>query len=439
MPPTTIVAVGGEGSRQARKRKRTKAESKGGRAKSEKHKGGELSRYERDMAKNGIDIAAEIKAVNEVPTISETFKVLDVIGSGTFSTVYKARIRTKDEMVALKRIIPNCRAKFIDREVACLHKLNGEHNVAALYTILSYEDTHVLVLEYFDHEIFSAYFRDIALDQVQAYMGALLQALAHVHKHHIVHRDVKPANFLHSRRSKRFLLVDFGLAQETTETGITDRPPRKPPQTKLDRQAPAHVLHTYGKPFRYGCGAKDGGAGKSDRRREQDTQRAGTRGFRAPEVLLRSPIQTPAIDVWSAGVVMLSILSGTSPFFLSNRDVDGLIEIANVCGITRVSALAKFYGKDFQTGTKLAVDDVTGSATELQGLCEMAYPDHPSHTPGQGALSKSVYSLLEELLSVEPHRRITAEDALRHPFFTGGVQSRALSYTPHVAQRKKKI
>jgi hypothetical protein len=42
---------------------------------------------------------------------------------------------------------------------------------------------------------------------------------------------------------------------------------------------------------------------------------------------------------------MLSILSGTSPFFLSNRDVDGLIEIANVCGITRVSALAKFYGK----------------------------------------------------------------------------------------------
>jgi hypothetical protein len=42
-------------------------------------------------------------------------------------------------MVALKRIIPNCRAKFIDREVACLHKLNGEHNVAALYTILSYE------------------------------------------------------------------------------------------------------------------------------------------------------------------------------------------------------------------------------------------------------------------------------------------------------------
>lgn len=165
--------------------------------------------------------------------------------------------------------------------------------------------------------------------QVQAYMGALLQALAHVHKHHIVHRDVKPANFLHSRRSKRFLLVDFGLAQvsmfvhlcgfavglhlvcrihfvtiplarfatpwvhgmqETTETGITDRPPRKTPQTKLDRQAPAHVLHTYGKPFRYGCGAKDGGAGKSDRRREQDTQRAGTRGFRAPEVCLRVPI-----------------------------------------------------------------------------------------------------------------------------------------------------
>jgi serine/threonine protein kinase len=37
--------------------------------------------------------------------------------------------------------------------------------------------------------------------------------------------------------------------------------------------------------------------------------RGGTRGFRAPEVLLRCVKQTVAIDIWSAGVILLSILS----------------------------------------------------------------------------------------------------------------------------------
>lgn len=37
--------------------------------------------------------------------------------------------------------------------------------------------------------------------------------------------------------------------------------------------------------------------------------RGGTRGFRAPEVLLRCTKQTVAIDIWSAGVILLSILS----------------------------------------------------------------------------------------------------------------------------------
>ena len=61
-------------------------------------------------------------------------------------------------------------------------------------------------------------------------MGGLLRALAYVHSHGIIHRDVKPANFLFDRRRRQFALVDFGLAQRTDEP-----PPEKkmsPPNCK---------------------------------------------------------------------------------------------------------------------------------------------------------------------------------------------------------------
>ena len=61
-------------------------------------------------------------------------------------------------------------------------------------------------------------------------MGGLLRALAYVHGHGIIHRDVKPANFLFDRRRRQFALVDFGLAQRTDEP-----PPEKkmsPPNCK---------------------------------------------------------------------------------------------------------------------------------------------------------------------------------------------------------------
>ena len=72
--------------------------------------------------------------------------------------------------------------------------------------------------------------------------------------------------------------------------------------------------------------------------------RAGTRGFRAPEILLKCPEQTTAIDIWSAGIILLFFLCGRFPMFRSNDDIDALLEIATIIGKKRMERVAALHG-----------------------------------------------------------------------------------------------
>ena len=77
--------------------------------------------------------------------------------------------------------------------------------------------------------------------------------------------------------------------------------------------------------------------------------RAGTPGFRAPEVLLKYPHQTTAVDVWSAGVILLCILSGRYPFFRAHDDMSALAQIVSLLGSKAMAEAAKNCGKCFDS------------------------------------------------------------------------------------------
>lgn len=64
----------------------------------------------------------------------------------------------------------------------------------------------------------------MSIGTIACYMKALLIALAHLHAHGVIHRDVKPSNFLYATGcGDRALLVDFGLAQKETRRKSTTR------------------------------------------------------------------------------------------------------------------------------------------------------------------------------------------------------------------------
>ncbi|KAF9315820.1 hypothetical protein BG003_002616 [Podila horticola] len=88
---------------------------------------------------------------------------------------------------------------------------------------------------------------------------------------------------------------------------------------------------------------------KKDNRPCLKVNRAGTRGFRAPEILMKHVYQTVSLDIWAVGVILLCFLTGRFPFFNSNDDADALLEIAIVFGSTEMKKVAASFHRSFIT------------------------------------------------------------------------------------------
>ena len=155
---------------------------------------------------------------------------------------------------------------------------------------------------------------------------------------------------------------------------------------------------------------------------ELNVPRAGTPGFRAPEILLRSSKQTAKLDIWSAGVIFASILSGRYPFFRTMDDMTCLAEIVTIFGSSRVkraaAALDKCLiisgGKGGSGGRKLPPIDLKDLCTKLRASLEAA---QPAEVLVGFEAPDSAYDLLGHLLDPNPNSRFSAAEALNHPFF----------------------
>jgi cell division control protein 7 len=60
---------------------------------------------------------------------------------------------------------------------------------------------------------FQTYLTKLSLDEVRNYMYELLKAINHLAANGIMHRDIKPTNFLYDPESQTGLLIDFGLSE----------------------------------------------------------------------------------------------------------------------------------------------------------------------------------------------------------------------------------
>lgn len=146
---------------------------------------------------------------------------------------------------------------------------------------------------------------------------------------------------------------------------------------------------------------------KKDDRLSRRANRAGTRGFRAPEVLLKCTDQTTEIDVWSAGVILLTILSRRFPFFNSTDDVDAVIEIASIFGNKRMKSCALLHGSVF----KCTLPTVGENGHSMQKLINWS-TGRDTSSPEEFPAVK----FLERCLELDPRKRMKSNEALKHEF-----------------------
>ncbi|XP_017137753.1 cell division cycle 7-related protein kinase isoform X1 [Drosophila miranda] len=506
--------------------------------------------------------------LTRIPDVGHLFDVQSRIGNGTFSTVLLATLKREANLpesmrrkFAIKHHIPTSHPDRIMKELQCMTKMGGMDNVVGIHCCMRCDASAAFVMPYMPHDRFHDFYTKMDVSEIRLYMRNLLVALRHVHKFNVIHRDVKPSNFLYNRRRREFLLVDFGLAQhvnppvsapgtavgqqeqrsrhtggaggphskrfrdretealQTTvaaaiavaaadaglggavkrmrlnEEGGWSKMPLKPvneiahaqneskevvPQaseTQLSTQN-IHQQQQHMQPDQTtstGTGTASTGSKYNTNRsatgstnsakcfcfanpsvclnclmkKEVHASRAGTPGYRPPEVLLKYADQTTAVDVWSVGVIFLSLMSSVYPFFKAPNDYIALAEIVTIFGDQEIrkTALAlermvtlsqrsrplnlrklclRFRNRAIFSDAKMlkkyeAPDgqcEVCKNCDQyfFNCLCEESdYVTEPLEP--YEVFPASAYDLLERLLEVNPHKRITAAEALQHSFF----------------------
>ena len=162
-----------------------------------------------------------------VGTVLENrYEILEMIGSGGMATVYKAKCRVLNRYVAIKVLKDSLK---YDSDV--VKRFNAESRAAAglshpnivqVYDVSEKGGLDYIVMEYIDGITLKDYIAKkgaLPWEEACNFAVQIGRALECAHKNHIIHRDIKPHNVLLTRDGM-LKVADFGIAQATTTETI---------------------------------------------------------------------------------------------------------------------------------------------------------------------------------------------------------------------------
>ena len=151
------------------------------------------------------------------------YKILKLIGDGTYGTVYKGLNTETNSYVAIKILKKNF-SNFNEclqlNEIKILKELNHE-NIIKLLEVIREENNKVsLIFEYLDENLndfinkYEEKKEKIPEQTIKNILHQILEGLNYLHSQGIIHRDLKPDNILLDLTNKKVKIADFGTAKK---------------------------------------------------------------------------------------------------------------------------------------------------------------------------------------------------------------------------------
>ena len=158
--------------------------------------------------------------------LQDRYEILEKIGSGGMSVVYKARCHTLNRLVAIKVLKEEFASdeNFVSKfkmEAQAAARLSHP-NIVNVYDVVDEESLHYIVMELIEGITLKSYIEKKGFLESKEAIGIAIQVaqgIAAAHEHHIIHRDIKPQNMIISRDGK-VKVADFGIARAVSSQTI---------------------------------------------------------------------------------------------------------------------------------------------------------------------------------------------------------------------------
>jgi casein kinase II subunit alpha len=288
----------------------------------------------------------------------DNYEVVRKIGRGKYSEVFEGVQRVHNSKCVVKVLKP-VKKKKIRREIKILQNLSGGPNIITLLDVVRDAPTKTpsLVFEHVNNIDFKSLYPTLSDYDIRYYIYQLLVGLDYAHSNGVMHRDVKPHNVMIDHQKRQLRLIDWGLAEF------------------------------------YHAG-------------QEYNVRVASRYFKGPELLVDLQDYDYSLDLFSLGCMFAGLIFRKEPFFHGHDNQDQLVKIAKVLGTDELFAYLDKYG-------------ITLDPSFLQMIGRHARRPWKKFVTADNkhiAHAQSI-DLLDKLLRYDQADRLTAREAMKHPYF----------------------